>query len=100
LDIDIELPVIPEIKMDSLWDYIREHQPTTLADLPGQTTSPTRTYATSQTESKSSDEAPVSVVSSDSECEVEYDPGTHGLTPGAFICAPLLINAAKNGKYE
>ncbi|KAF8688032.1 Transposase family tnp2, partial [Rhizoctonia solani] len=38
---------------------------------------------------------PPTVLSTDSEREVEYNPATYGLTPGAFVCEHLLVKAAK-----
>ncbi|CAE6441230.1 unnamed protein product [Rhizoctonia solani] len=88
--------IIPEVDMDDLWERIQLSRPT-LVDLPDETMSWTRTYVS--TKSSKSTYDPPSALSTESELEVEYDPATYGLAPGAFVREHLLVKAAEQAPH-
>ncbi|KAF8679883.1 Transposase family tnp2 [Rhizoctonia solani] len=86
-------PPILEVDMDAIWDCIRRARPYALVELPEETVLQTRTHVTTEDSESTGD--PPTVLSTDSEREVEYNPATYGLTPGAFVREHLLVKAAK-----
>ncbi|CEL61297.1 hypothetical protein RSOLAG1IB_12422 [Rhizoctonia solani AG-1 IB] len=97
LDVDNALPPIIEVDMDEVWDRIRQARPYALVDLPEETISQTRTYVTTE-DYESTGNTP-SVLSTDSEEEIRYNPATCGLAPGAFVRQHLLVKAAKQAPH-
>jgi hypothetical protein len=94
-DINNTLPPIPEVDMDAVWDHIQQARPYALVDLPKETVSQTRTHVT--TEDSESTDNPPTVLLTDSERKVEYNPATYGLAHSAFVREHLLVKAAKQG---
>ena len=81
--------------MENIWEEVLWSRTSTLGDLPGEMT-PTHTNV--DTESESESDNTFSILETDLEREVEYDPATYGLAPGAPIRATVLVNVAKNGE--